>query len=153
MLLALLEGLQDRLAVVVEAEFAARPDLATRLHALWSNVVDHPDGDDWFLLEVELWLHAARHPDRAPTLRTRYEAIHALMRDEFARWVEEFELAPIVPIDALPQAVMAAVMGLAMQDRIVPDATSDEHAVTMLAALFGTVGAHRAPEPDPSRTT
>lgn len=136
-LLALLEGFQDHLAAVVEAEFATRPDLPTRLHALWSNIVDHPDGDDWFLLEVELWLHAARHPDRAPTLRARYEAIHTLMRDEFARWVDEFDLEPLVAIDALPQAVMATVMGLAMQHRIVPDATSDEHAVTMLTALFG----------------
>lgn len=138
-LLALLEGFQSDLAAVVEAEFATQPDLAGRLLALWRNVASHPgaDGANWFLLEVELWLHAARDPDRAAPLSDRYRAIHHLMRDEFSAWIEEFDLDPPLPTAELPAAVMASLMGLEMQRRLVPEAVTDASALATLLALFG----------------
>lgn len=139
LLLALLEGFQTDLAAVVQAEFVTRPDLQGRLLGLWRNLAAHPDPEAtrWFLLEVELWLHAARDETRSAPLAARYAAIHDLMREEFTRWVEEFDLCPAVPVEDLPVAVMAAVMGLEIQRRVVPDAVPDAAAVTTLLALFG----------------
>lgn len=138
-LLALLEGFQDDLAAVIGAEFAAREQLPDRLLGLWRNVADHPDpeGGPWFFLEIELWLQAARDPDLRGPLRERYRIIHALMRDEFRAWVREFDLRPPIEVDALPQAVMAALMGLQMQRTADPSAVSEELALSVLLALFG----------------
>ncbi len=138
-LLALAEGFQDDLAAVVVAEFLTHPDLAGRLLGLWQNVAHHPgeDAGQWLLLEVELFLRAARDPDVGGPLGDRYRQIHALMREEFTAWVDEFDLAPTVTPDQLPQAVMAALMGLAMQRAVVPDAVPDELAVRTLLSVFG----------------
>ncbi len=112
LLLALLEGFQDDLAAVVQAEFATRDTLEGRLRGLWDSLGHHPDDDGWFLLEVELWLQTARTPEHAGPLAARYLAIHDLMRDEFCRWVTEFGLRPPMALDQLPQGVMAALIGL-----------------------------------------
>jgi hypothetical protein len=121
LLVALLEGFQDDLAAVVEAEFAARDDLASRLLGLWRNVSDHPVGAPWFLLEIELWLRAARDPDLAGPLRRAVpDQVHDLMRDEFGAWVDEFDLSPAHPRRRLPQAVMATLLGLQMQRNSTP---------------------------------
>lgn len=145
-LLALLEGFQDDLAAVIQAEFATREQLAGRLLGLWRNVADHPDpaGGSWFFLEIELWLQAARDPDLQGPLRDRYRVIHALMRDEFRAWVHEFDLHPPIEVDALPQAVMASLMGLQMQRTADPSAVSEDLALTVLLALFGA-GTHELP--------
>jgi AcrR family transcriptional regulator len=137
LLVALLEGFQDDLAAVVEAEFAARDDLASRLLGLWRNVSDHPVGAPWFLLEIELWLRAARTPDLAGPLAARYRQVHDLMRGEFGAWVTEFDLAPPIPVDDLPQAVMATLLGLQMQRQLDPAVVPDDLALTVLLALFG----------------
>lgn len=138
-LLALAEGFQDDLAAVIQAEFAAREDLAGRLLGLWQNVAHHPDDDgaQWFLLEVELWLRAVRDPEVGGPLGDRYRQVHALMQDEFTAWLDEFDLRPVVAVERLAQAVMAALMGLAMQRAVVPEAVDDDLAVQTLLSLFG----------------
>lgn len=140
LLLALAEGFQDDLAAVVQAEFATRDDLPGRLLGLWSNVAHHPDEDaaQWLLLEVELWLRAVRDPEVGGPLGDRYRQVHALMLEEFGAWVVEFDLAPRLPVDRLPQAVMSALMGLAMQRALVPDAVDDDLALATLLSLFDT---------------
>lgn len=147
MLLALAEDLQNQLGVIMQAEFAARDDLRGRLDGLWRNVSEHRgpltlDDDEvdtpWFLLEMELWLRAFRDPEVTEPVASRYRTIHALMRDEFTRWVDEFEVQPVVEVEDLPQAVMGALMGLQMQQRIDPDVVSDDMAGRVLAALFGS---------------
>lgn len=144
LLLALAEDLQNQLAVVMQAEFAARDDLEGRLLGLWRNISEHRGAlaDDstevpWFLLEVELWLRAFRDPEVTEPVADRYRSIHALMRDEFARWVVEFDLDPPVPVHDLPQALMGALMGLQMQQRLDKEVVSDDLATNVLLALFG----------------
>lgn len=139
LLLALLGGFQDNLAAVIEAEFATRDDLAGRLEGLWRNVGDHPDPEAgaWFLLEIEMWLRGVRDADLTEPLAARYRQIHALMRDEFTAWADEFDLDPVVSLDALPQAVMGALIGLQMQQRLDPDVLPDTAALNVLLALFG----------------
>lgn len=139
LLLSLAEDLQNQLAVVMQAEFAARDDLEGRLLGLWRNISEHRGTDDapWFLLEVELWLRAFRDDEVAEPVAARYRSIHGLMRDEFAAWVTEFDLTPPVAVHDLPQAIMGSIMGLQMQRRIDPDAVSDRLACSVLLALFG----------------
>lgn len=137
LLTALLDGFQDDMAAVIGAEFAAHTDLASRVLALWRNVAAHVEGDAWFLLEVELWLHAARDPGLGQTLASRYRSVHELMGVEFAAWVDEFDLTPVVPRDRLGPAVMGALLGLQMQHRLDPDAVPDDLAMATLLGLFG----------------
>jgi AcrR family transcriptional regulator len=139
LLLALAEDLQNQLAVVMQAEFAAREDLDGRLRGLWRNISEHRGTEDtpWFLLEVELWLRAFRDPQITEPVAARYRSIHALMRGEFRNWVEEFRLTPPIDVDLLPQALMGAQMGLQMQHRIDPEAVNDDLATNVLLALFG----------------
>ncbi len=138
LLASLLDGFQDDMAAVVQAEFAAHADLPSRVLALWRNVSAHVEGDAWFLLEIELWLHAVRDPDGlGAALADRYRTVHGLMGDEFAAWVDEFDLAPTVPRDRLGPAVMAALIGLQMQHRLDPDAVPEELALATLLAVFG----------------
>ena len=143
LLVALLDGFQDDMAAVVQAEFAAHADLDSRVLALWRNVASHLEGDAWFLLEVELWLHAARDADLGAALAARYRTVHGLMGDEFVSWVDEFGLAPTVPRDRLGPAVMGVLLGLQMQRRLVPDAVPESLALATLLGVFGTV-----PRPD-----
>lgn len=137
LLAALLDGFQDDMAAVIQAEFAVHDDLASRVLALWRNVASHVEGDAWFLLEVELWLHAARDPAIGDRLAERYRTVHGLMGDEFSAWVDEFDLDPTVPRDRLGPAVMGAILGLQMQQRLDPDAVTDELALATLLGVFG----------------
>lgn len=137
LLTSLLDGFQDDMAAVVGAEFAAHADLASRVLALWRNVATHVEGDAWFLLEVELWLHAARDPALGDALAARYRTVHELMGREFAAWVDEFGLTPTVPRDRLGPVVMGALLGLQLQRRLDPDAVPDDLALATLLGVFG----------------
>ena len=137
LLAALLDDFQDDMAAVVQAEFAVHADLDSRVLALWRNVAAHVEGDMWFLLEIELWLHAARDPDIGQALAARYRTVHRLMGDEFVAWVDEFGLTPRVPRDRLGPAVMGALLGLQMQHRLDPGAVPDQLALATLLGIFG----------------
>ena len=137
LLLALLEGFQDDLAAVMEAELAIRGDLPSRLLSLWRNISDPPEGSGWFLLEIELWLRAARDEVLAGPLGERYRSLHQMLGDELDRWIGEFDLTPAVPTDGLAQAVIGTLIGLEMQSRMAPEAITDEVAVSVLSALLG----------------
>ncbi len=137
MLVALLDGFQDDMAAAVGAEFATHPDLDSRVLALWRNVSRHVQGDAWFLLEMELWLHAVRDPDLGDRLTARYHQVHDLMGTEFAAWVDEFDLSPPVPRDQLGTAVMGVLLGLQMQHRLDPAAVPEPLALASLLAVFG----------------
>lgn len=137
MLEALLDGFQDDMAAAVGAAFAAHPDLLSRVLALWRNVAAPVGGDAWFLLEIELWLHAVRDPSLGDRLRARYRSVHGLMGDEFVAWADEFGLTPAVPRDRLGMAVMTTLVGLGIQHRLDPSVVPDAIAVNVLLAPFG----------------
>ena len=48
---------------------------------------------DW-VLWVELWLRAARHPELRPVAEELYARLHAWFRDEIAAGVDDGEFAP-----------------------------------------------------------
>ncbi len=133
LLRALLESWQETTAAVVQAEFAVSPDRAARLAALWRNVSSPPDelGDEWLLLEHELWIRAVRDPDVGAGLRERYRQVRASMARGFA----ERGLPRSAGADLASQ-VFALLIGLDMQRRLDRGAITDETAIAGLNALF-----------------
>ncbi len=136
LLLALVEGFQDDLAAVIDAEFVLQPDLPARLRTIWDNLAA-PASSWWFLLEIELWIRSQRDEDLAAPLADRYRSIYGLLGAEIRAWVDEFGLTPAVPVADLPQTVIGTLIGLQMQQRLTPDAVTDDVAIAALLALFG----------------
>jgi len=136
---ALLEEFQDDLAAVVMAEFATRGTLSGRLLGLWQSFATQadPGGASWFLLEMELWIRASRDPEIAERLANRYDTVRGYMRAEFTEWVDHHGLTPPVPVAELPQAIFAVLVGMQMQRSLDPSVVSDDHALSVLLALFG----------------
>ena len=136
LLLALVEGFQDDLAAVIDAEFVLQPDLPSRLLTIWNNLGVAPGATWWFLLEIELWIRSQRDDDLAAPLADRYRSIYDLLGAEIRSWVDEFDLTPAVPTADLPQAVIGTLIGLQMQQRLTPDAVTDDVAIAAILALF-----------------
>ena len=69
----------------------ASSDLDGRLRALWSDsMTPEPDGgDSWLLLEIELWLHAARNAEFAGDLAQRYDDRRAALAAPLAEWAKD----------------------------------------------------------------
>ena len=133
LLRALLESWQETTAAVVQAEFAVSPDRAARMAALWRNVSHPPDelGEQWLLLEHELWLRAVRDPEVGEGLRNRYAEVRASMTIGF----RERGVSAAVGADLASQ-IFALLIGLDMQRRLDPDAVTDATALAGLNALF-----------------
>jgi AcrR family transcriptional regulator len=140
LLRALLESWQETTATVVQAEFAVSPDREARLEALWRNVSHPPDelGDEWLLLEHELWLRAVRDPEVGAGLCERYAQVRAQMALGF----RERGVSPQGGADLASQ-IFALLIGLDMQRRLDADAISDDAALAGLNALFDAA-LHRA---------
>src|SRR5438128_1623372 len=75
LLLALVEQWLDESAARIVVGVEEAEALDGRLAAMWEESLAPEDGDDtgaWLLLELELWLYAARNPDFADRLAARY---------------------------------------------------------------------------------
>jgi AcrR family transcriptional regulator len=145
---AVLDEWKEQVAVVIAAAFEAAPDLPSRLDALWSTFVSPPDdrGDQWLLLEHELWLRAARDVEVREPLAARYDEARRAMLDGVATWGDEFGTDPLAPPETLPTLVLGLMLGLEMQRRLDPRAVPEATALAGLLALFGV----RAPGTEPA---
>jgi len=135
LLLALLEGWVDDVAVAIVAELATATTLEERLASLWRNVSDPPTGDGrWINLEHELWSWATRDEAARRALARRYSAAWAGVDAAVQDWGEGR------PDGArrVGPALIGTLLGLEMMRRIDPGAVTDEVAV---AALRGVVTA------------
>jgi AcrR family transcriptional regulator len=72
--------------------------------------------EDW-VLWVELWLRAARHPDLRPVAEELYARMHAWFRDEIAAGVEDGEFARCDP-DEVADRTMALIDGYGIRTLI-----------------------------------
>jgi AcrR family transcriptional regulator len=140
---AALDEWTDAVGTVIAALLEASPDLPSRLDGWWATFVDPPDsrGDQWLLLEHELWLRAARDPAVAAPLAQRYAAARAAMAERFAEWQAAGEADLPVPPDALAVLVLGLLIGLEMQHRLDSKAVPDDTARRGLLALFGAAPA------------
>jgi len=72
--------------------------------------------EDW-VLWVELWLRAARHPDLRPVAEELYARMHAWFRDEIAAGLEDGEFARCNP-DEVADQTMALIDGYGIRTLI-----------------------------------
>ena len=140
LLLSLLEDFQHDVGVLVDAEALLHPTLEDRIRGLWRHLTDHPHpaAEQFLLLELELWLHAARDPDLAAPLARRYAGARAVVALMLGGWIEEFQLDPHQDVDDLAAAFIGILAGLLLQRRIDPDAIGDDLVVTAIAGLLPT---------------
>jgi AcrR family transcriptional regulator len=124
LLLALLEEWTDATAVVVAAELELTTTVDEQLEAIWRNLVAPPTDDArrWVLLEHELWLYAARHPEARQRLAARYQRIRERLSPAFGA----------------PEALLALLLGLEMQHRLDPGSMPDDVALAALRSFART---------------
>ncbi|MFZ0387723.1 MAG: TetR/AcrR family transcriptional regulator [Solirubrobacteraceae bacterium] len=113
----------QRLAAVVEQCIPTTPELQ----------------EDW-LLWMELWLRAVRHPELAPVAEGLYARLHAWFADELTAGVAAGEFQPC-DVDGLADRTIALLDGLGVRvligDRTVSFAGVRDAAVTQLAKELG----------------
>ncbi len=113
----------QRLAAVVEQCIPTTPELQ----------------EDW-LLWMELWLRAVRHPELAPVAEGLYARLHAWFADELAAGIAAGEFQPC-DVDGLADRTIALLDGLGVRvligDRTVSFAGVREAALTQLAESVG----------------
>jgi AcrR family transcriptional regulator len=113
----------QRLAAVVEQCIPTTPELQ----------------EDW-LLWMELWLRAVRHPELAPVAEGLYARLHAWFADELAAGITAGEFRSC-DVDGLADRTIALLDGLGVRvligDRTVSFAGVREAALTQLAEALG----------------
>ena len=139
LLLAVLDEWTHTLLTALSAEVAAGGSPDDQLAAVWDNVGRAPDGSgrNRVLLELELWLRAARDPEAARVLHTRETEARSRSARQLERWVAVAGCDPVAEPFGLAILVKALLVGLAMQDRIEPGGVDRSLAVRGLAALLG----------------
>ena len=108
--------------------------------------------EDW-VLWVELWLRAARHPDLRPVAEELYARLHAWFRDEIDAGVKDGEFARCDP-DEVADRVMALLDGYGIRtligDGAMPLERARDSVTRSLARDLGLGEALQAREPAPS---
>lgn len=136
LLLALLEGWVDDVAIAIMAELATATTLEERLASLWHNVSDPPTGDGrWIALEHELWGYATRNEAAREALARRYEAAWAGVDEAVHDWGEG---APGERRRVGP-TLIGVLLGLEMMRRVDPGAVTDEVAVAALRGVVASI--------------
>jgi AcrR family transcriptional regulator len=134
---ALLDSWTSEAAAVVADRFAAAPDSADRLRALWSSFAD-PDselGPDWSLLEHELWLRAARDPELTESAARRYAwSRRRLAEGSMSSAADAADQQ--LSAESVATLVLALLLGLEMQHRLDPDAVPDDLVVAGLGRVL-----------------
>ncbi len=106
-----------------EARIAGEDELpgashAARLRSMIEGCLPTTPGltEDW-VLWVELWLRAARHPDLRPVAEELYGRLHAWFRDEIAAGVRDGEFARCDP-DEVADRTLALIDGYGIRTLI-----------------------------------
>ena len=140
LILALADYWKEATVAGTEADLAATEDPEERLGLIWRNFAVAPaeGGEQWTLLEHELWLHACRQPGLRSAVADRYTEIRRALADALGAGLLE-ERGGDGTTDGRDTAVatlmIGLMVGLEMQRRIDPSAVDDQLAVDGLAAL------------------
>jgi AcrR family transcriptional regulator len=138
LLLALVEQWLDESAARITADVEGTSDLDGRLRALWADSMTPApdDGDAWLLLELELWLHAARNAEFADDLAQRYADRRSSLAAPLDDWAGDEHLGRVRHPQRTAGLVIALLLGAAMQQRLDPNAFSTDDVVAGLRALI-----------------
>jgi AcrR family transcriptional regulator len=137
----LAEALDYSYARAGEARIAGEEQLPSASHA--ARLQSMIDGclpttpaltEDW-VLWVELWLRAARHPDLRPIAEELYARLHAWFRDEIVAGVKDGEFARCDP-DEVADKTMALIDGYGIRTLIGDGAIPLERAQRAVTAAL-----------------
>lgn len=138
LIVALLDEWKEATAAATLADLSLTADPEARLRSIWTNFArpSSEGGEQWTLLEHELWLYACRQPEAGPTVGARYEEARGQLADALVAGLlgEEDALGP-EEAKGLATLMIGLMVGLEMQRRLDPEAVSDQVAVAGLSAL------------------
>lgn len=139
LLVALLEQWMEQTVIAVTATLETQAELDARLAALWGGIIsqDAESGDAWFLLEFELWLHAARDPQLGEVGAERFTRMRDGLAGGLEDWALEYGFDLPAAADELAGQIIALLLGSAFQHRLDPSAVSTESLVSSLRRLLG----------------
>lgn len=142
LLVALLERWVEQRVVDLTAVIEGASDLDDRLEAMWDGVVsgagvDDPGDGEWLLLEVELWLHAARDPELAMVGAERFEVMRAGLAGAVEEWSIDHSFALPAPAGDIAAQMIGLLLGVAFQHRLDPAAVDRRTVVHGLRRLLG----------------
>jgi AcrR family transcriptional regulator len=156
LLVALLERWVERRVVDMTAIIDDLPEIDGRLTAMWEGIVRHrgdddvhPDpvaGDQWLLLEIELWLHAVRDPELEVVGADRFAVMRGGLATALEEWAEEYGFTLPGPAPEVAAQAIGLLLGAAIQHRLDP-ATVDRDAV--VRGLRRVIGVDEAHHPTP----
>ena len=139
LLQALVAGLVNETATVMDAELSMAVEGDDQLAALWQTFANPPPGPGrgWMLLEHELWLYASRHPESRSYLAARYAEARRMTTASLDEWQADGQAELPGSAEQVAPLLVALLIGLEMQHRLDPDAVPDDAAVIGLRALTG----------------
>lgn len=140
LLVALLEGWVEQTIIDITAQFDLHgSDLESRLGSLWDSITvqGNEDGEQWVLLEFELWLHAIRDPELGAAGAARLDKMRRGLAQGLEEWAEEFSFELPAPSLEVAAQMIALLVGAAFQHRIDPRSFSRESVTRSLGRLLG----------------
>ena len=140
LIVALLDEWKEATATATLADLTGTDDPDERLRSLWANFAAPraAGGQQWMLLEHELWLYACRQPEATGAAADRYGDVRARLADSLAGGLLQAGAERSQDQAArLATLVIGLMVGLEMQRRLDPDAVPDDLAVAGLRALLG----------------
>jgi AcrR family transcriptional regulator len=117
--LALLDAMIDERLEEIASLFADHPLGPSRLKKLGRRTLDERD-QQWSLLQIEFWVHAAREPD----LREQFAARYRRMRAGLAELASETSTP--LGAEAWAMVTLALVNGIALERAIDPDGVPND---------------------------
>jgi AcrR family transcriptional regulator len=140
LIVALLDEWKDATAAATREDLAHAESPYERLGSIWSNFADPSSegGDQWVLLEHELWLYACRQNGAQAAAASRYADIRSRLAEGLAGGVLGDDIGPgPARAEAVATLMIGLMVGLEMQRRLDPAVVPDRLAVLGLAALVG----------------
>ena len=143
LIVALLDQWKDAATAATLDDLAQAQGPAERLRSVWDNFAAprSEDGDQWVLLEHELWLYACRQSEAHDAAADRYAEIRSRLAQGLTEGMlgDGSDLAP-AQAEAAATLMIGLMIGLEMQRRLDPPAVPDRLAVLGLRALASAPG-------------
>lgn len=140
LIVALLDQWKDATAAATLDDLAHAQGPTERLGSIWANFAAprSEDGDQWVLLEHELWLYACRQDGAREAAAGRYADIRARLAEGLAEGLlGDGRRTEPARAGAVATLMIGLMVGLEMQRRLDPAAVPDHLAVLGLRALAG----------------
>lgn len=138
-LVAILESWVEQRIIDITAQFDVDGGrIEDRLGSMWDSIVsrDDPEGDQWLLLEFELWLHAIRDPELGAAGAARFTTMRKGLAEGLDQWADEFAFDLPAPSNEVAAQVIALLIGAAFQHRIDPSSFSRDSVTRSLGRLL-----------------